>query len=140
MSQMPMVANAPTKPNGEPYTQDDRQFWERNDTHLPDGMRGVRAYQYCAYPRMLYKAVAGGMKRESFERLIVQNEREHTATSERDPAWKESKTDAAAFYEGLQRDIARAAAETAAAAEQMSDKAKREYKKRSAESSQHITE
>lgn len=140
MSLMPMVGNPPTKPDGKPYTEDDRQYWERNDTHLPDNMRGVRQYQYFAYPRMLFKAINGRQDRDSFERLTVQNEREHKATVERDPAWCESKADAAEFYDRIQRDIARAAAEVAASAQTMSPKAKREYRKRSADSPKHITE
>ena len=142
MSQMPMVSHPPTKPNGDPYTVDDRQFWELNETHLPDDVkgRGIRRYQYFPYPRMLFKAVAGGMHRESFERITVQNEREHTARTASDPAWCESKSDAAAFYDQAQRDVARAAAEVAAAAESMSDNAKREYRKKSATDPKHVVD
>lgn len=140
MSQMPMVAHPPTKPNGDPYTQDDREFWELNATHLPQGMRGVREHKYFAYPRMLYKAIAGGMKRESFERLTVQNERQHRETVERDPAWCESKTDAAEFYDRGARDVARAAAEVAASVQTMGEKAKREYHRKSAVDPRHVTD
>ena len=142
MSQMPMVANPSTKPNGDPFTKDDREFWELETTHLPkeDNGRGIRQYQYFPYPRMLYKAIAGGMTRESFERVTVQKEREHTATTTRDPAWCESKSEAAAFYERGQQDIARSAAEVASSVQTMSQKAKRQYRKRSAESPKHITE
>jgi len=137
---MPLVDYPPTKPNGDPYTQDDRQFWELHATHLPEGMRGVRAYQYFPYPRMLYKAVAGGMKRESFERLTVQSAREQQDTVTRDPAWCESKAEAAAIYEQAQRDLARAAAEVAASTQRMSDKAQREYREKSAKVPTHVTD
>jgi hypothetical protein len=140
MSQMPMAENPPTKPDGKPYTEDDRQYWELKETHLPDNIRGVRQHRYFPYPRMLYKAVKGGMHRDSFERVTVQNEREHRVTVERDPAWCESKLDAAEKYDRVQQDIARAAAEVAATVQTMGPKAKREYRKRSAESPKHVTD
>jgi hypothetical protein len=136
---MPMVSNPPTRPNGEPFTENDREYWERHDAHLERGMRGIRQHVYQPYPRMLFKALNGRMDRESFERVVVGSEREQRDLQERDPAFKESRREASAFYEGLQQDIARAAAETAAAASKMSEKAQAEYRQRSAASSKHVT-
>jgi hypothetical protein len=139
---MPLHPHAPTRPSGEPYTVDDREFWEYAEARIPHApeIGGVRQRVHLEWPKMIYKARNGRSDPESFETQVVQSESHLTEIRRKDPAWQVGPTEASEFYEGLQRDIARAAAETAASVERMTEPAKRQYRKRSADSPTHVTE
>jgi hypothetical protein len=133
-----------TKADGAPLGENDRAFWEV--AHRPyeeNGEKkidGIREYRYMPYPKMLYKSVNERMERDSFERQIVQSERHHQDVIASDPAWKEQKAEAREYLTAQRNDEARHAAEAAYKAERMSEPAKREYKRRSAESTAHAQE
>jgi hypothetical protein len=146
---MPIVNHPPTKPNGDPYTVDDPQFWELRSTHMPHfgGSTGIREHRHYEFPKMVYKATTERTTftseedwRKAFQRQTVESQRELDALIERDPAWATSKDEARAYLTGQKNNIARAAAETAAAAERMSEPAKRAYHRKSAETPTHVTE
>ncbi len=128
---MPIVQRPKTKPSGEPFTVDDPEFWMLEK----DG--GIRRHVHMDFPKMLYRAFQNDAGRIAWENTIVGSQREMDAL---DAAWKDSPKVATDFYEGLQQDIARAAAEVAHSVERMTEPAKRQYRKRSADTSDHITE
>jgi hypothetical protein len=141
MPVMPIETNAPTRPNGESYGVDDRQFWELRSTHIPDtNSTGIRRHVHYEFPKMIYRATDERKHFDSYERKIVGSEQEMVAALADNPGWQLSKTKAHAWLEQSRNDVARAAAETASAAERMSEPAKRAYHRKSAETSSHVTE
>jgi hypothetical protein len=129
---MPMVTSPKTRPDGTAYTVNDKEYWDLQANG------GIRRHQHFAYPAMRYRAVDDGTGRAKVMDRIVGSEREDSeAKSE---GWYGSPVDAKDAYEGSQAAIAQGAAEVAAAAAKMTDKAQREYRKRSAESPEHVTE
>ena len=130
---LPIVDRPKTRPDGSPFTADDKEFWEL--ANHPQG--GIRRYVYQEYPRMLYRGVKNDAGKVVLTQCTVGRARDE---GELDPSWKREQQAALDHVEGLGRDIARAAAEAAFKAESMTDKAKREYKQRSANSPTHVTE
>lgn len=132
-----------------------------------DGRPGMRAVGYEEFPRMLYRArkLPSGAVRciepapnplsypdqatyqrdlavvEQFNRgcsTIVSSAAEYErALSD---GWRDSPAEALNHHEALEREIATAAAEAAAAAEKMTAKAQRERKGREAQTDGHLTE
>lgn len=129
---MPVVSGARTKPDGSPFTPDDKEYWEleRNG--------GIRRYQFIPYPTTVYRADTGPTGRVVLTSRIVQSEREHAEATAQ--GWYSHPDAAKDAHEASQQAIARAAAEAAHAAERLPEPAKREYKRRSAESPDHFTE
>jgi hypothetical protein len=129
---MPMVTNPRTKPDGSAYTKDDKEFWEleRNG--------GVRRHEHRAYPAMLYQAYTSDNGKVLTRDRIVATERE--ADAAKAEGWYAHPTDAIDAHEGSARAVARAAAEVAHAVQSMSEPARKDYKKRSAETDTHVTE
>lgn len=148
MPALPVMPFAPgvslEKPDGKPYDENDRAFWERHDRPYEENgeqrLGGLREHRYMPYPKMLFKATDERGERDSFTRQIVQSERHHGDVVAGDPAWKGSKAEATAYLTAQRHDEARHAAEAAYKAERMSEPAKRAYQKRSAESTAHAQE
>jgi hypothetical protein len=126
------IANRPrTRPDGSPFTIDDREYW-----HLErDG--GIRQTSRAEYPRMVYRGRRDETGKTSFEDRIVKSPAEWEAEG---PAWKAHPQEAMDYYEGLQNDISKAAAEANYAAVRMSSKAQAELAQANAESPEFVTD
>ena len=126
------------------YTENDPEFWELANRYFDKNgvpTQGTREHRYMPYPKMLFKARdERNDPRESFERQTAQTERHHQDIVAGDPAWKGSKADATEYLTAKRNDEAKHAAEAAYKADRMSEPAKREYQKRSAESTKHAQE
>jgi hypothetical protein len=131
-------------------------------------MHGLRPVVYPQYPRMLYKAHKHPQSgkvlcrdvepnpvyftdQNSYERaclfvqtfnksceLIVQSEDEHE--KEKKNGWKDTPTEALAYYESLEQDMANAAAETAFHSQRMSAKARAELAAADKSTSRHVVD
>lgn len=127
--------------------------WDRPRNQFVEDENGKREYGMNAvgeepYPKMLYKAQrrengkvmvmdmdalyaldpAVQARADAFNRscqLTVQSEDEYRRA--KDQGWRESPEIALAYYEALQQDIARAAAEANFDLQRMSEQAKREH-------------
>ena len=161
---MPIVDRPKTKDGsrtGEPFTVNDPEYWKLEQ----DG--GIRRHQHFAYPKMLYKAArkANGKvacmdtppspykfkEPHEFEFAVKQADA-FTASCQRivateaearrafEEGWRESPVEAIAHFEGLENDIAKAAAEAAYAASKMSSRAQAEYAAESASNPEHVTD
>jgi hypothetical protein len=106
-------------------------------------------YKYRPFPKMVYKAIKRDDGRivcndphdEQFSRrcqFIVKSEAE-LEKANRD-GWRNTPTEAMEYAEGLERDIAQAAAEAAFHAQRMSEKAQAELAKADAENFEHVTD
>jgi hypothetical protein len=138
---MPIVDHPSTKPNGEPFTVDDRAYWELQSTYLKEhgGTTGIRRHVHLEYPKMLYRAKDALRRPDSYEQKIVGSASEQADVVRAGP-WAETMDQAFALLNQQGETVARAAAEVAASAERMTEPAKRQYRKRSAESVEHVTE
>lgn len=129
---LPTVPRPRTKPDGAPFTEDDKEFWET------EANGGVLRYEPVAFPTTLFRAEHDEQGRVVVRDRVVVSER--AADEARAEGWYGHPDEARDALDGVHRDIARAAAEAAAAAERMSDSARRDYKKRSAATDEHVTE
>lgn len=162
---MPIVHN----PAGE-YAKELRKWEQHHTQFAitEDGeSKPGRPYAYRPYPKMLYRAqvhrngqalveapqVSPFGWRDAAEhaqaelaataftegcRMTVGSEDEHRRA--RDNGWRDSPSEALAFHEGLQRDIANAAAEANHAAQRMTPTAQAERKKRESATDKHVPE
>lgn len=129
---LPTVSRPRTKADGSPYTQDDKEYWET------EANGGVLKYEHVPFPTTLFRAETDDAGRIVVRDRIVSSEREcDEALAE---GWTRHPDEAKDAHDAFHRDIARAAAEAAAAAERMSESARRDYKKRSAATEEHVTE
>lgn len=130
------------------------EVWESLSGERDPSIKGKRPRQPIYYPTMLYKARpnAGGKvvcyepyppeylfldanqyNRACAEVDVLNRENTKKVFSEEEKAralkegWRESPPDALAYYEGLQQDIAAAAAENAFAVRRMSEQARAEF-------------
>jgi hypothetical protein len=131
--------------NAEPTTAMEKEL-DRWDRPKRDG--GMNADGYEPFPKMVYKAnqLENGKvavfdmaaiygtdlnvvtRAEAFNKrceLIVHNQ--HELDRAMADGWRGSPKEALDYHEGLQQDIAKAAAEAAYTVQRMSDKAQREY-------------
>lgn len=149
---MPLVPSPRRKSDGTAYTDEDR---ESVSVIAADGLSqtvhrvpyfeltqngGVRRYEFAPYPAMLYQAYAdastqGKVTTRHTTVVNAMEQREREAAG-----WYARQEDALEAYEQAQRDIARAAAETAAKAQTMTAPAQAEFKARSAKNPTHLTE
>ena len=129
---IPMVDRPRTRPDGTPYTIDDKEYWLREK----DG--GIRRNDltYMPYPAMLYRGFLNEKGKIDVERKIVQNKAEHDEAV----GWSEHAADAKAVFERGQELTENAAAEVAYAVQRMSERAKAEYAKASTDSPEHVTD
>jgi hypothetical protein len=115
--------------------------WERPERG------GTRPYVYVPFPRMLYKARKRPDGRvmcmdpadESFSAqcwFVVQNELELEKAHRE--GWRDSPKEALDYFEGLERDIARAAAERAYSDQRLTEKARAEAAAAEAETPEHV--
>ena len=132
MPAFPTVSVPRTRPSGEAYTVDDREYW------LLEGDGGIRRRQHFPYPSFRYRGVMGEGGKPTTESKLVRSDAESAAAA--GSGWHDTPALALEAYEQGQRDVARAAAEAAHTAERMPEPAKREYRRRSAESSKHVTD
>jgi hypothetical protein len=132
--------------NAEPTTAFEKEMdrWDR-----PKRMGGMNADGYEPFPKMVYKAhqmengkpavfdmaAIYGTDLNQVTRAEAFNKRcELTVNSQTEldravgEGWRSSPKEALEYYESLQQDIAKAAAEAAYAVQRMTDKAQREYK------------
>ena len=130
--QFPVAARPRTKPDGSPYTVDDKEYW------LLEKDGGIRRHQHFDFPAMRYRGMRGENGKVVAEQRIVQTEREDEAAQAE--GWCLGPDLAIEAFDAMARDVSRAAAETAYAATKLTDKAQREYQKRSAASADHITQ
>jgi len=130
-------------------------------------IRGKRPRVPVYYPRMLYKARPNASGKvvcyepyppeylygdaNSYNRACNEVDvlnRENTILVHSDQeceqrereGWRDSPVSALAYYEGLQQDIAQAAAENAFAVKKMSDKAQREFRAAEEATHAHVTD
>ena len=149
---MPIVPTPRRKSDGTAYSEEDR---EAISVLHADGLSqtvhrvpyfelvqngGVRQFVYAPFPSMVYRASADASTqgKVTLTSTVAQSE-----AHQRDlltQGWHVRQEAAIEAHEQGQRDIARAAAETAAAAQKLSPKAQLEYRARSAKSPDHITE
>jgi len=131
---IPKVSHPKTRAGGKDYTEDDKEF------HELEKLGGVREYKYLPYPAMRYKAEWDYSQAKVVVRdRIVESSREDDAAQAE--GWTKGPDLALAAHEAREQEVARVAAEVAHTAEtKMSDPAKREYRKRSASTDEHITE
>ena len=147
---MPLVPNPRRKSDGLQYTDEDR---EATTVIGPDGVSqtvqrvpyfelvsngGVRRYEFAPFPAMVYRGKADALGKVQLDQDIAHGEA-HLRELQAD-GWHTKQEAALEAYEQRQRDVARAAAETAASAQTMSEPARREHRKKSADSPDHITE
>ena len=78
-------------------------------------------YVYESYPKDLYKAEVGRYQDGDLKVQTVKTQDEHERLDRRESGWKESPDDARAYLDGLEREMARAAAESAHADRNMSE-------------------
>lgn len=131
---LPVVDRPRTRPDGTPFTIDDKEYWLRER----DG--GIRRNESVAmpYPKMLYRGLRGENGKPTVERLIVQSSREHEDKAV--VGWCDHASDALAAFERSAEAVEQAAAETAYAVQRMSERARAEYQRESAANPEHVTD
>ena len=110
---------------------------EVEELHPNDPRYWNGPYVYVPYPRMLYRASAARYQDEDLEWCIVENEQEQNRL---DSAWKESRAEARAYFDGLEADVARAAAEVKYAARGMSQPAQDELREAEQQTDEFVTD
>ena len=148
---MPMVDRPLTKADHVPYTPADRvEYTEFVDGHAVTKYRvpyfelgsngGVRRFVHQAFPMTVFQgyADAESQGKTRLRDTLAQNDRHLTELT--GAGWFATPQAALDAYERARQDEARAAAEVAAAAQGMSEKAQRDYRRRSAASPDHVTE
>lgn len=133
---MPMVSDPKKKSDGSDYGPDDREFY-----HLAGADGGVRRYVYTPYPKTLYRATRNPETgKVDVASEIAQSERH--ANELLPKGWVMGGPDKAKdAFELIEQAQGQAAAELAhSVLTRGSEKAKREYTKRSADTDTHITE
>jgi hypothetical protein len=145
------------------------QRWEMFPRHNVNGeiLPAGRPYVFRPYPRMLYKAIQarsgkygcmaapvtpfGWRDQQEYERAVAEADAftkacQRIVGSEAEQkvaegeGWRETAAEAMAFQDGLQADIARAAAEAAYTAQGMTDKARREFEAAGDATEFHVTD
>lgn len=131
---LPMVDRPRTRPDGSPFTIDDKEYWLRER----DG--GIRRNEpfHLPYPKMLYRGFRNDTGKPDVERLIVGSAREHEQMAA--TGWVEHATDARKAFERSAEDVEQAAAEVAYAVQRMSERARAEYAEASAADPNHVTD
>jgi hypothetical protein len=129
---MPIASRPRTRPDGSPFTIDDREYW-----HLErDG--GIRQASRAQFPKMVYRGRRDPETgKSSYESMVVQSEAEWAREGH---AWKAHPQEAIDHYDGLQHDISKAAAEANYAALRMSPKAQAELAQANADSPEFVTD
>lgn len=148
---MPLSPSARTKSDGTAYTPEDREAatvivdgFSQTQTRVPYfelvQHGGVRQFVQAAYPAMVYQAyrdlTANG--KVALRTEVVQNDAERAQAERRGFCALPNLAHEA--LEQAEQETARAAAEVAATVPGMSEKAQRDYRKRSAGSADHVTE
>jgi hypothetical protein len=113
----------------------DRGEWE--DLHPNDPRYWEGRYVYEAYPKLLFRATEAHYQTEDLEHCVVNNEQEHRA---RGSAWKESPDEARAYFDALEGDVARTAAEVKYAARGMSRPAQDELREAEQATDEFVTD
>jgi len=148
---MPLASSARRKSDGTAYTPEDREAvsvivdgYTQTQTRVPyfelSQNGGVRQFVHAAYPATVYKAyrdLTNGGK-VALHAEVVRNDDERQKAAQRGFCALPGLAHDA--LELAEQDVARAAAETAYAAERMSEPARREHRKKSADSPDHVTE
>jgi len=148
---MPLSSSARRKSDGTAYTPEDREAvsvivdgYTQTQTRVPyfelSQNGGVRQFVHAAYPATVYKAyrdLTDGGKVALHAEVVRDDEEREQAARRGFCALPNLAHDALEQHE---QDIARAAAETAYAAERMTEPARRSHHKKSAESPDHVTE
>jgi hypothetical protein len=133
---MPMVSDPKKKADGSAYGPDDREFY-----HLAGADGGVRRYRYEPYPKALYRATRSTETgKVDVAMTIAQSERH--ADELLPQGWVMGGPDKAKdAFELIEQAQGQAAAELAhSVLTRGSEKAKRDYTKKSAETDTHLTE
>ena len=148
---MPTVATPRTKPDGTPYTPEVRETHTEHIGGFPQQVQrvpyfelerngGIRKFEVRHFPTTVFQAYADASTQGRVELRTAIAQHEAGMADLLAAGWYAEPDEARLAHEGAQQAVARAAAEVAHAAERLSEPAKREYKRRSAESPDHITE
>jgi hypothetical protein len=147
---MPLAPSAKRKNDGSPYTPEDAETYTTHVAGFAQQVQrvpffeleqngGVRRYEARYFPMTVFQAHTDGTQGKVTVRDTIAKNEQHLEELVAQ-GWHKHPDAAKDAYEGSQRAIAQAAAEVAYAAQSMTEPARREYRKRSADSPTHITE
>jgi hypothetical protein len=134
MGLMPLAPESrhTVKSDGRPYTENDKQFFELTSNG------GIRRFVHMEYPKMLYRASRGDGGIVRVESVVAQGEADEPIL--RGQGWTDHPTAAKDRLEGLEQDVARAAAERAASDATMGERARAEAQAATEASDVHLGE